>query len=275
MSWKDMTVIAQQDAGSLLDAFSSSCRRRFGFLKKAVDGHDLHALRQHLLGQAVDSLLMRCPMDNRTRASLKRAPPEGVINSLAKDAERLLDVPVAGRIRKIRSSLSVSVFEKLNCPFGADTRGNIPIYFWVQTGKGGVPYLRVWAGFRSFGARSHSAFPRSFLKEVISAKRAHLEECHSAEVDFVSVSFDGSVYALSVESSFRFWIPLTESQREKYEVSLARSNEMNGRRVQHVLGTMLHEIVCPLGIDLPVEPNLACGLVRDRSPLDRRYGSRR
>ena len=268
MNWKD-AVVSQEDVLALLDAFSSSCHRHFDFFKEAAGGGDLDALRLHLLREAVDDLFTRCSMSDRQRVILKVMPPEAVINSIEKEASsRFGAESIVERIRQIKLSLSPSVFEKMARPLGADSYRSIPIRFWMQTGKGGVPYLRIWAGFRSFGARSLSAFPRSFLKEDSRARRLHSKECPLAETNFVKVSSGGRIHALSVEDSLRFFLPLSESQRKKYEETFVRSRRVNGERVRYALAEALHEIVCPLGIDLPVEPNLAGGLVKDASPLD-------
>ncbi len=271
MSWKDIPLVRPDDAAAVLGKFSSSFRERFVFLHDIPKG-DAQALRYGLYKKAVTSLLSELPMNERQERLLRKivpVSPEEALDSLAKDATRAGAKDVYEKIQAIRQSLSDSLFRKVLSPRGTNRNEAMPIHFWMQLGKGCTPYLRVWAGFR-FGVCSPLPMSRLFLKKAALARREHETDCPHAESGYSKVSFDGRVYAVAVESELRFLIPLSEAERIRYERAAEGSRLMNGARVRYALAPMLHEIVCPLGIELPFDPYLAGGLVKDASPLDLR-----
>lgn len=269
MSWKDIPLVRPDAVSAVLGEFSSSFRKCFTFLHEMPSG-DAPALRRYLYQRAVTRLLSELPMSRRQMdITLKAASvaPEMTLDSITKDAARIGAKEIDEKVRVIRQTFSYSAFRRILSSRGMGRNEITPICFWIQLGKGCVPYLRVRAGFRS-GTCSLSPIPRPFLKKIAEARNHHDSAFPCVESGYSKVSFDGRVYAVAAESELRFLIPLSGTDRIRYERAVGSSHLMNGTRVRYALAPMLHEIVCPLGIELPFDPYLAGGLVRDASPLD-------
>jgi hypothetical protein len=269
MSWNDIPLVRADAAVDVLRNFSSSFRERFAFLHEMPKG-DIPALRWKLCHDSVTLLISELPMNDRQRKmlfSMAEVSPETALDSLGKDAMRAGKRSVYEKILSIRRSFRESSFRRILSSRGMNRQEVVPTHFWVQVGKGGTPHLRVWAGFRS-GTCSLSPIPRSFLKEIAKARHHHGVDCPHGEPGYSKVSSGGAVYAVAVEGEMRFLIPFSPIQRARYERALGESPLMNGARVRYALAPMLHETVCPLGIELPFDPYLAGGLVKDASPLD-------
>jgi len=267
MTRKDIPVVHKDDAAMMLKTFSSGFRDRFSFFH-AMPEQDARALSQCLYRESVVELLDRCSVNGRVKDLLLGMSPEAVLDSLAADAMRIKDRSMTEEIRNIRQTFSPHSLKRISSSRGVGRDDDTPISFWIQLGKGGEPYLRAWAGLR-FGACSPSGLPREFLRKTAGVGKNHRNVRFLSEYGrYIRASLKGKVYALAVESELRFFIPLSSAQRKRYEYALDHSSAINGERVRYALAPMLHEIVCSIGLELPCEPYLAGGLVRDASPLD-------
>ncbi len=270
MSWKDFPVIRPDEVAGICAAFSSGCRDCFSLLQ---DGprDDILALRGVLYGRAVRKLISECPMSRWSRNVLldliSRSPDEA-LSSIAKDARRIGSNEMLKKIDALRRYYSAASFERIMSPRGMGLKELTPASFWVQLGKDGAPYLRMWMGFRSYGVCSHESLPRSFLRTVVSSMRLHERRFPLSLSNYQRMSSLGSTHALAVESSLRFLIPLSESQRSRYIEEANRSDRMDGTRVRRALSLMLSDFIGPLGIEIPFDPKYVAGLIRDASPLD-------
>lgn len=270
MSWKDISLVSPADAAGTIENFSRSYRDQFTFLHEIPKG-DVSTLKRQLRRDAVSGLIAGLPMPDSQRKLLLRmlvTSPEEVLRSLADDALRIGAKDVYEKIFVIRQSFPESLFGKVTSPRGMERHEITPIHFWIQLGKGNVPYLRVRTGLRS-GTCSLSPIPRAIMKELAQAKKRHDADCASSvKSRYLRVSSEGRVYAVALESELQFLIPLSDVQRARYERASLGSGLMNGERIRFALAPMLHEIVCPMGLELPFDPYLAGGLIRDASPLD-------